>query len=270
MHDSNCNLNEIFIEQFADGELDLKESSEISAHIEKCSECRKKYAEILFVKTTVRNMKEHEVLSVIEKKGFCSLIDHYKKSPSFFGMIKNIFFSHSFSVGFSFFSFTAFLILFSYYISESDKQNRLIVNEIISAHMHSLPDEFSGPEGTEAELEKNFKVDRGLLKKLAKISPLVRGRFTSIAAAPVAKINLEGLENDKGTLFMSKKSNHLKDLFNSKNCLVKTDQEGCKVRGFHEKENDLVYWGNKDNDYIFVTDNSKMLAKMVQLISSEY
>lgn len=270
MHDSRCDLNEIFIEQFADGELDFKESSEISSHLEKCAFCRKKYNEIKFVKTVICGMKDREVLSVIEKEGFNSFIDHCNKTSSFLQKIKKAFSSHSFAVGFSFFSFTSFLILFSYYISMADKQNRLIVNEIISAHNHSLPDEFNGSEKTEVELEKNFKVDRNLLKKLAGISPVVRGRFTSIAANPVAKINLEGIENDKGTLFMSKKSKHLKDLFNSKECVVETALDGCKARGFQEKENDLVYWENKDNDYVFVTDNSKMMAKMVQLISSEY
>ncbi|HPS28797.1 MAG TPA: zf-HC2 domain-containing protein [bacterium] len=269
MHNSKCDLNEIFIEQFADGELDFKESSEISDHLEKCADCRKKYDEIKFVKTVICDMKNHEVLSVIEKEGFNSLIYNHKNSSSFFQRFKNILFSHSFAVGFSFFSFTSFLILFSYYISISDKQNRLIVNEIIAAHSRALPDEFSGSESTEAELGKNFTVDKNLLKKLSEISPMIRGRFTSIAANPVAKINLEGVENDKGTLFMSKKSKHLKDLFNSKNCVVKNDVNGCKARGFQEKENDLVYWGNKDNDYVFVTDNSKMMAKMVQLISLE-
>ena len=269
MHDPKCNLNEIFIEQFADGELDLKESSEISAHLENCSECRKKYDEIRFVKTVLSGIKESAVLSVIEKEGFISLIGHTVK-PSILTRIGNLFKSHSFSVGFGFFSFASFLMLFSYYIYSSDKQNRLIVNEIISAHRHSLPDEFNGAESTEAELGKNFKVDKKLMKKLASISPVVRGRYTSIAANPVAKINLEGIGKDKGTLFMSKKSKHLKELFNDKDCVVETHDDGCKARHFQENENDLVYWENQDNDYVFVTESSGMMAQMVQLISSDY
>ncbi|HRZ78751.1 MAG TPA: zf-HC2 domain-containing protein [bacterium] len=269
MHDTRCNLNEIFIEQFADGELDLKESSEISAHLENCPECRKKYDEIKLVKRVITGIKEREVLSVIEKEGFISLIDRAVK-PSFATRIGTVMKSHGFSVGFSFFSFASFIFLFSYYIYTSDKENSLVVNEIISAHRHSLPDEFNGTENTEAELQKNFKVDKKLMKKLAKISPVVRGRYTSIAANPVAKINLEGIGKNKGTLFMSKKNHHLKELFDDKDCVVKTHDEECKARHFQEKENDLVYWENQDNDYIFITESSGMMAEMVQLISSDY
>lgn len=269
MHDARCNLNEIFIEQFADGELDLKESSEISAHLETCPECRKKYDEIRLIKSVMTGLKEREVLSVIEKEGFLSLIEHSSR-PSFFARVKNNFTSHSFSVGLGFFSFASFMLLFSYYIYSSDKQNRLIVNEIISAHRHSLPDEFNGTESTETELEKNFNVDKKLMKKIAKFSPVVRGRYTSIAANPVAKINLESLGKNKGTLFMSKKNQHLKELFDNKDCVLKTHNEECKARHFQENENDLVYWENQDNDYVFVTESSRMMAEMVQLISSDY
>lgn len=269
MHEPVCNVNEIFIEQFADGELDLKERSEISAHLENCPVCRKKYDEIRFVKNVITGIKDLEVLSVIEKEGFISLIEHAVK-PSLLTRMGNIFNSHGFSVGFGFISFASFLILFSYYIFSSDKQNRLIVNEIISAHRHTLPDEFNGTESTVAELEKNFKIDKKLMRKLAELSPIVRGRYTSIAANPVAKINLEGSSKDKGTLFMSKKSRHLKELFDDKDCVVETRNEGCKARHFQENENDLVFWENQDNDYVFVTESSGMMAQMVQLISSDY
>lgn len=269
MHDSKCNMNELFIEQFADGEVDFKESAEISAHLEVCPECNKKYQEIRFVKNVISNYKAKEVLSVIEKEGFCSLIDRFDKSLSSFQKLTNFLKSQGFIVGFSFFSFASFLFLFSYFIFKSDEKNGLIIKEIISAYNNSLPDEFSGSEKTEAELGKNFKLDKNMMKKLAAISPVVRGRFTSIASKSVAKINLEGLENDKGTLFLSKKNEHLKKLFKDKDCIVETAENDCKARTFKEKDTDLVYWENKDNDYVLVTDNSKMLARMVELISAD-
>lgn len=269
MLETKCTLNELFIEQFVDGELDFKESAEISAHLEICQECKRKYNEIKFVKITISGIKTQEVLSVIEREGFNSLINHFNSKTSLLQIIARLIKSHGFAVGTSFVSFASLLIVFSFFIYKSDEQNRLITNELISAHNYTFPDEFSGSEKTETELKKNFKYDKNLLKKLARISPEVRGRFTSIAANPVAKIILRGLANEKGTLFMSKKNEHLKKLFDDKKCLVENDKDNCKARAFQEKNNDLVYWENEDNDYVFVTDNSKMLAQMVQLISSE-
>ena len=61
-----CDFNELFIEQFADRELDYLESAEVAAHLKECSECRRKYEAILATKKITSAFAENEKLSIIE------------------------------------------------------------------------------------------------------------------------------------------------------------------------------------------------------------
>lgn len=270
MAEQKCNLNELFIEQYADNELDFRESSEVSVHLGNCEECRKKYEEILLTKNLISAFNSKEKLSLLEKEGFMSLIDQNSRKPSFASVIGYFIKSHGFSVAASSFSFASLIFAFVFFLSQTEKENQLVIKEILAAHDNTFPDEFSGNEIAENELRKNFKLDKKTMKNLASLSPIIRGRFTSIASIPGAKIKLDGAEKDEsGTLFLSKKNDHIKNIFENSDCLVKDGEEDCKAKLRHEDGKDMIYWESLDNHFVFVTENDKMSAQMAKLIADD-
>lgn len=270
MAEQKCSLNELFIEQYADNELDFRESSEVSVHLRSCETCRKKYEEILFVKNVIGAFNSKEKLSFLEKEGFSSLIDHSVPKPGFLKNLAGFIRSHGFSVAASSFSFGSLIFVFIFFLSQSEKENMMIIKQLIEAHNISLPDEFTGHEKAETELRKKFSLDGKTMTGLAAISPVLRGRFTSIAENPAAKIKLAGTKKDEsGTLFLSKKNDRIKNVFEDGDCLVKNRDNGCKAKLRHEKGNDMIYWEELDNNFVFVSDNNRMTAQMVRLIGSD-
>jgi hypothetical protein len=268
MVEKKCDLNELFIEQYADNELDLRESSEVSLHLTNCVSCKMKYEEIIFTKNAVNRFNSLNKLSLIEKEGFLSLIDqHSSRSGIFYKALKYLR-SHGFTVAFSTVSFASLVFAFAFSLSQIEKENDLIIKEIIAAHNNLLPYDFDTPEKAETELKKKFTIDKKTMLNLASISPVLRGRFTSIAATQAAKISVKGLkEEEKGTLFLSKKNAHIKNVFEDGTCLVKSTDDHCKAKLIQEEGNDMIHWEELDNDFVFVTDSSKMSAQMVRLIS---
>jgi hypothetical protein len=49
---------------------------------------------------------------------------------------------------------------------------------------------------------------------------------------------------------------------------VKSPDNNCKAKMIQEEGNDMIHWEELDNDFVFVTDNSKMSAQMIQMISA--
>jgi len=270
MVEQKCSLNELFIEQYADNELDFRESSEVSVHLGNCEACRKKYEEILFTKNLISAFNSKEKLSLLEKEGFMSLIDQNSRKPSLASVVGCFIKSHGFSVAASSFSFASLIFAFVFFLFQTEKENQLVIKEILAAHNNTFPDEFSGNEIAENELNKNFKLDKKTMKSLSSISPVLRGRFTSIAATPGAKIKLAGIDkNQKGTLFLSKKNDHIKNIFENSDCLVKDGEKDCKAKLRHEDGKDMIYWESLDNHFVFVTENNKMAAQMARLIADD-
>jgi hypothetical protein len=266
MVEKKCELNELFIEQYADNELDLRESSEVSIHLENCASCKKKYTDVIALKNAVKRFNLLNNLSMIEKEGFCSLIDQH--SAGFFKKVIKYLRGHGFTVAFSTISFASLIFAFTFSLSQLEKENELIIKEIIAAHNNRLPYDFDTPEKTETELNKKFTINKKTMLSLASISPVLRGRFTAIGATPAAKISLKGLKDEeKGTLFLSKKNDHIKNVFQDGDCLVKGSDNHCKAKLIQEEGNDMIHWEELDNDFVFVTDNSKMSAQMIQMIS---
>ncbi|HPA57070.1 MAG TPA: zf-HC2 domain-containing protein [bacterium] len=269
MVETKCDMNELFIEQYADNELDLRESSEVSIHLGSCVSCKKRYEEIIFAKNAVNRFNSLNKLSLIEKEGFYSFIDQHSSK---YGIVHKFFEylrSHGFTVAVSTVSFTSLVFAFVFSLSQIEKENNLIIKEIIAAHNNLLPYDFDTPEKTETELNKKFTIDKKTLLNLASISPVLRGRFTSIAATPAAKISIKGLkEEEKGTLFLSKNNAHIKNVFEDGTCLVKSSDNNCKAKLIQKQGNDMIHWEELDNDFVFVTDNNRMSAQMVQLISN--
>jgi len=266
MLNEKCTLNELFIEQFIDNELDYSESSQIAAHIKACSRCTKIFNDLKLVKDVMREFEESESLSAIEKEGFRNLLNKADRSPGFFELFKNVFSSKRFFAVSSTLALASFVFVFIFVLSNTDQQNNFLINEIIAAHSTDLPDEFDEKLTADLLIGKKFKIDKNLLKFVRKFSPSVRGRFTSIANSPAAQIRFG--KNNKASLFLADKSdNKLKDLFKNSKCISRNIKSECKAHLRHEKGNDMVYWEKPDKDYMLVSNDSNISSKMVRLIS---
>ena len=267
MPEKECDFNELFIEQFADRELDYLESAEVAAHIKNCPICRKKYTDIMEIKKTVCDFAENEKLSLIEKEGFLSLIDRKsKKRRPLADFLKNIFKNRALVPVFSFISFSCLVFAFVLSMSNIEKENNIVINEIMNAYNQALPDEFGNSQAAENELKEKFKsVTFSEFTERPKLS----GRFTSIAATPTAKITLDSSDDKvKGTLFISKRNVQLEKLFSESDCLVKKN-DICKAKHRSNGGKELIYWQNSGNNYLMVSDENNA-AKMVKLINSNF
>ena len=268
MPEKECDFNELFIEQFADKELDYSESSEVAAHIKKCPLCRKKYETIVNIRKAVASFAGSEKLSLIEKAGFLSLIDKTAaKKPSPVEFFKGLFKNRAATLAFSFFSFSCLVFAFVFALSGIEKENNLVINEIMDAYNQTLPDEFGNSQTAQDELREKFRtVTFSEFTKRPKLS----GRFTSIAATPTAKITLDSNDdNVRGTLFLSKHNARLEKLFSGSDCLVKKN-DICKARHRNDNGKELIYWQNSGNNYLMVSDERNAADKMVKLISSGF
>jgi hypothetical protein len=274
MHNLKCDINELFIEQFIDSELDFDESAKISAHIDVCDSCKTIYEELKFIRKTIRGVKVNETLSPIEKEGFTHLITTLGTKKTFLTKLEKIVssFNHKLIILTASTSFIILSVVFTFMMMNLDKSKSLIIHEIISAHANNLPYEFSvtneNDPATALSSNSQLKMDRKILKDLMRISPVLKGRYTSIAAQPMAKIKLKD-KNGEGTLFMSKKNEKLKQVFQDGDCLVKhLDGKSCKATSHHTDGNDIVYWESRDNGFVFVSDNHQLHSSMIDLINN--
>lgn len=268
MPKEKCDFNELFIEQFADRELDYLESAEVAAHIKSCPVCQRKYEDILDTKKMTLAFAENEKLSLIEKEGLISLINQKsKQKQSITDLIKNLFKNRAATLAFSFFSFSCLVFAFIFALSGIEKENNTVINEIITAHSQALPDEFGNSQAAENELKEKFKTVK--FSEFTK-RPKISGRFTSIAATPTAKITLDSSDDKiKGTLFLSKRNEQLEKLFSSSDCLVKKN-DICRVRHRSSEGKEMIYWQKSDNNYLMVSDESNAADTMIKLISSDF
>lgn len=268
MPKEKCEINELFIEQFADGELDYKESAEISAHLKTCAECRQKYEDIMFAKSAAAAFTENEKLSSIEREGLLSLINQEAESnTSFTEKLLGMWHNQTAAIIFSAFSSACLIAAFVFSLSSSDKENNLVIEEIFNAHNQIYPDEFSSNSDAKKKLDDTFK-DTSFAAFTKRTS--VRGRFTSIAATPTAKIRFNSEEdNVKGTLLLSKKNERLDKLFEESECILKKNNV-CKAKKRSESGKELFYWTKENNDYLMVSDEDNAADKMVRLISTNF
>lgn len=267
MLNEKCTLNELFIEQFLDNELDYSESSQIASHIKVCSRCKTIYNELKLVKDVIREYEMSQRLSAIEKEGFRNLLNNLDNDQGFLDKLKYIFSGKRFVVAASTFVMTSFIFAFAYVLSRTDQQNNLLIHEIITAHSNDLPDEFDEKAESDLVVGEKFKINKKLVKLLHNFSPSVRGRFTSLGNSPAAQIRL-GKKN-RSSLFLADKTNSkLKELFKDSKCISRTIQSKCNAHLRHENGKDLVFWEKPDKDYVLVSNDDHLRSKMVNLISS--
>ncbi|MGI6395421.1 MAG: hypothetical protein ACOX2F_11955 [bacterium] len=272
MDKNRCDFNEIFIEQYADSELDLYESSKVSSHIENCQICKQKYEEIVLTKNFIRKFDSSNKLSLIEKEGFLSFIERksLKKQPLLSKISKYVK-SHGFTVAISTLSLSIIVFAFIFSLLRIEKKNELIIKELLAAHSNPQPFDFDTSEKVESELKKIFAIDKKTFLEFASISPVLKGRSTSIATMPTTKIKMQNRdEKEEGTLFLSKKNELIKNAFEDGSCLVKSIDNHCKARMLKEGDSKMIHWEDTENDFVFVSDGDRISTQMVKLISANY
>ncbi len=267
MLNEKCTLNELFIEQFLDNELDYSESSQIAAHIKECERCRKIYNELKLVKDVIVDFGKSQSLSAIEKEGFRNLLNKLDKKPGFTEWVASIFSGKKFVVAASTFVMASFVFIFAFMLSRTDQHNNFLIHEIITAHSNDLPDEFNEKDESDLVVGKNFKINRKLVKVLHNFSPSVRGRFTSLGNNRAAQIRLG--KNSQSSLFMADRTNSkLKELFKDSKCISRNEVSKCNAHIRHENGKDMVFWEKPDKDYVLVSNDDHLRSKMVNLIST--
>lgn len=269
MENKKCTYNDIFIEQFIDNQLSYEESAEIAAHIKICEPCRQLYNELKTIKSLISSIARTESLSEMERRGFEKLIDEIDDT-SIFIRIKNsfteLFSSNRFIVISASGAFSVFLFLFIYNISILDKDNRILMKEIVTMHEQNLPDEFTEKDNIENIVHSNLKINPDL-SKIVKHFPNIRGRFSHIGSVPVASFKLKN-KGGNGTLLLSRADQNLKEILAKHTKCVK--ETNCKAYGETLDDKELLHWSRNNSNYIFVADNPKIKSDMVQLISAEY
>lgn len=271
----DCGVNELFIEQFADNELDYQTSAEISVHLKVCERCRKRYESICRLKSAVRAFSENEKLSFVEKEGFMRLVDQTaaKKKVPFSQWLNNLFVTKSAAlVVSSVFSFACLVFAFVISISSSDKANELIIDELLAAHSYVSPNEFVDDQAARQELASEFSLDKNTLKKIESLNMRMSRKLATIAAVPTAKLKLAGDagqrgEDVDGTLFLSKENERLQRLFEDSRCALERNGV-CLAKEREESGKKVVYWKNTGNNFVFVSDrgNSENLVKYISSI----
>lgn len=266
MLNEKCALNELFIEQFVDNELDYSESSQIASHIKDCSRCTKIYNELKLVKDVMREFETSESLSAIEREGFRNLLNTANQNSGFSELFKNVFSGKNIFVAASTVALASFVFIFTFVLSRADQNNNYLIHEIITAHSNKLPDEFDEKKETDIVIGEKFNLDKNLVEFVHEFSPSVRGRYASIGDNSAAQIRLG--KNNRASLFLASKTNNkLKELFKDSTCISRNIRSECKAHLRHEKGNDMVYWEKPDKDYMLVSNDNDISSKMVRLIS---
>ncbi len=270
MQNKSCDIEHVFIEQFLDNELGYEESAEMSNHIKVCSECRKYYNEIKSLKVFVRNTVKNESLTNIEKNGFFKLIEEESRLSfrervlQIWLSLKPVFKSNVFAVSAGAMAFSTVLFVFLFSVFSIDSEKSLMMDEILTVHKNSLPNEFT-KENVESIVEQNLKITPNI-QKLISAHQNIGGRFTHIGAVPVASIKVRDGNKGTGTLLLSKNSDALKKIFGSSECVKELN---CKAKERSKDGHNMLFWEKSGSSYLYVTDNNSMKSDMVKLISAE-
>ncbi len=259
-----CNLNELFIEQYLDGELGYRESAEIAAHIKECERCRVLYEQYRDIRRAAKQWNDEGALSGFEKDALMLFIDTNSR-PWYRQFIKRVRFiteSHGFTVGFSTAAILLLLTIFTWKITTIDSRYNLVLHDITVADSSNLPPEF---EGKDSVLTMHHKMlhggDREMKRILRHVSN-VRGRLVTVGERPALALRLYD-NSSNGTLLVSDDNGALRHLFESGACAA----GDCKVRTKTIDGKNMLYWNRDSRDYLFIGDRSPLRDKMVHLVS---
>lgn len=266
----DCNVNLVFVEQFLDNQLSLQESAEMSVHIKDCERCKKHYDSIKSLKMTLHSVKEHEQLSPIELIGFEKFIDDSNSKKSFLEMLITAYrytTNHAFVVTSASAAVTVIIFAFVFNIIDIDSDNPIIMNELLSMHdLSNLPDDFDEKDMDNKVAQKNLSIPAAA-KKFAVTRPVIKGRFTHVGSVPTASLKFQD-NAKKGTLVVSKNNGEMKKLFKKSDC-IKEKKNDCVAKQKKSNGRNLLYWEDKEDSFVFVTDDNEMKSDMIRLISAE-
>jgi len=250
MHE--CEMNELFIEQFADNELSYEESSEIANHIKECEYCRKKYEEIIYLKTILKQEAQTNKLSEIEKIGLEQLIDNTGKNK-FFEILSNFFErmgNHFFISAFSGSAIATMVFIVFFLIKQNDDFNQRILHEIVAIHSRKMPKEFDSKNDIEAIINKNLKTNIHIKQFIKKVG-YVKGRFANLDTIPLVSLKIHSSKGNS-TLLLAKDNKIFAKIFKNAGCLTGFN---CKIKQQQKEGKQMFFWKNHKNNYIVVNDN---------------
>ena len=264
MHEQKCTVNELFIEQYFDGELGYKESSEIAAHIKQCNHCRDIYNEYKSVREFVQQLNKNDKLTQFEHDALVAFVD---KNAVPWGIryvrkLWRIIDSHGFSVGFFTASILLFAAVFVWQMNTIDAQYDIIMHDIDVASSNTLPPEFKGHQSISDMHHKLLSPDSLVVKRILKNMNKVDGRFVTLGNRQAVALSLKD-KKGAGTLLVSDESEKVKNLFSHSACIGSE----CRIRSRKVNGRNTLYWNRGSQDYIFVGDSDSMRNKMVHLVS---
>ncbi len=260
-----CEMNELFIEQFADNELSYEESFEIAKHLKECESCKKKYDEIIYLKKLLNQEAESDSLSEIERIGLEQLIDNSGKNR-FFQAISNFFDrmgSHFFISAMTGSAIASIVFIVFFIVRQNDNFNERILHEIVAIHSQNMPKEFDSKNNIEAIINKNLKTNVHLNNFIKKVG-YVKGRFANLDTIPLVSLKIHSKRGDS-TLLLAKNNKIFSRIFEKAGCLTASN---CKIKQQRKEGKQMFFWKNHKNSYIVVNDNqdNKFNPEMLALV----
>lgn len=262
-----CEVNPLFIEQFADNELSYAESAEMAEHLKGCVVCRHRFDEVRGLKKTLHAVNAAEHLTTIERAGLEKLIADTAEHHRFLPQFLSFFFSgtHLAVTGASL-AVAALVTVLFYQIFTIERSADLLISEILHIHESALPGEFAADDDLDTMVGKNLNISAPKLKKFVANKPVTRARFANLGAHPAASVHMANADG-KGTLVVTRKNDDMKKLFTAADCVHEV--KDCRAHKKTMKGKDLLFWEENEGNYLFVSDNRPMTNGMVQLINAE-
>lgn len=261
-----CEMNPLFIEQFADNELSYAESAEMAEHLKGCAACRRLFDEVRGMKKALRAVNGFEHLTAIERAGLEKLIaDSGERRPLLPPLLSFFFSGARLAVTGATLAVAALVTVLFYQIFTIERSADLLISEILNIHENSLPDEFAGGGNVDQVIEKNLQIPAPKLRKFVANRPVSKARFANLGTHPAASVRLADAGGD-GTLVMTRKNDDIKRLFTDSDCVREVN---CRAHKKRMNGRDMLFWQEEGNDFLFVSGNQRMMSGMVQLISAE-
>ncbi|HOW51901.1 MAG TPA: zf-HC2 domain-containing protein [bacterium] len=262
-----CEMNPLFIEQFADSELSYAESAEMSEHLKTCAACRHLFDEVRGMKKALRAVNTTEHLTAIERAGLEKLIADTGERRPFLPPFLSFFFSGArLAVTGATLGIAALVTVLFYQIFTIERSADLLISEILHIHDSVLPGEIAAGDDLDKVVEKNLNITAPKLRKFVANKPVTKARFANLGAHPAASVHMANADGN-GTLMVTHKNDDMKKLFTAADCVHEV--KDCRAHKRTMNGKDLLFWEENEGNYLFVSDNRPMTSGMVQLISAE-
>ncbi|HSA34685.1 MAG TPA: zf-HC2 domain-containing protein, partial [bacterium] len=209
----HCEMNLLFVEQFADGELPFKESAELSAHVASCAECRAHFDATRRLKLVLRATVAAERLTAIERGGLEKLIaDTAARHRTVRERIADLFASpYPLAALSASVALAAVIGVFLHQLFTIERSADLIAREILHIHETTLPDEFSTAGDIETVVKRGLDLPVARIGRLVADRPVTKARFGTIGTRPMASLHMTG-PTGNGTLLVARHNDALREV----------------------------------------------------------